>query len=135
MRRHPFLTDFLVQNFTPCRRSTNHDQVEVLKDLLKKQGQGDLLDGLQPILLDTCRVKLCQDASGSNSGGGDGGGGGGGGPFGGMGVLAAAALAGGEGENVLEPIPFHFNCELLRVLRDICSFETVFEEVFLRGWG
>ncbi len=101
----------------------------MLKDLLKKQGKGYLLDWLQQILLDTCRVKLCQDASG-NSGGGDGGG-----PFGGMGVLAAAALAGGEGENVLEPIPFHFNCELLRVLRDIFSFETVFEEFFFFGGG
>ncbi len=100
----------------------------MLKDLLKKQGKGYLLDWLQQILLDTCRVKLCQDASG-NSGGGDGGG-----PFGGMGVLAAAALAGGEGENVLEPIPFHFNCEFLRILRDICGF-TVFAEFFVLERG
>ncbi len=56
------------------------DQVEVLKDLLKKQGKGYLIDWLKQILLDTCHVKL----KGANIQTSDG--------------------------VTLEPIPFHFNC-------------------------
>ncbi|TRY67893.1 hypothetical protein TCAL_12088 [Tigriopus californicus] len=57
-----------------------NDQVDVLKELLKKQGKGYLLQWLQGLLIDVCRVKL-NSSTQTN-------------PY---------------EEEVLEPIPFHFN--------------------------
>ena len=58
------------------------DQVEVLKELLQKQGKSFLLLWLQQILLDTCHVKLSGDDIVTKDG------------------------------HVLEPIPFHYNCNI-----------------------
>jgi len=72
------------------------DQVEVLKELLRKQGKGYLLEWLQDILLDTCQVKVVHD-----------GGGGGGGQNG----VHIENIITDDGV-VQEPVPFHFNCKI-----------------------
>ena len=58
-------------------------QIEVLKELLRKQGKSYLLDWLQDILLDTCRVKVKDRGSA---------------------ITVEDAV-------VMEPVPFHFNRE------------------------
>lgn len=63
--------------------SASRDQVELLKELLKKQGKEYLIIWLQQILLDTCQVKL-------NS----------------LDVITADGI-------VQEAIPFHYNCMLM----------------------
>ena len=59
----------------------NKDQIETLKELLKKQGRASLLTWLQQTLLDACCVKI----NGND----------------------LFKPAGGS----LEPVPFHFNCK------------------------
>lgn len=74
-----------------------NDQVDVLKELLKKQGKGYLLHWLQGLLIDVCRVKLNSNNQPDQY----------------------------EGE-VLEPIPFHFNSKwtihVFRVLVSLWGF-------------
>lgn len=69
-------------DYHPSSSQRPKDQVEVLKDLLKKQGKSYLLIWLQQILLDTCHVKL----------------------------KGAKEISEGDG-TLLEPVPFHYNCK------------------------
>lgn len=74
-------------DYHPASSQTSRpkDQVEVLKDLLKKQGKAYLLSWLQQILLDTCHVKL----------------------------KGGKEIYDVEGGILLEPVPFHFNCKYI----------------------
>ena len=65
----------------PKQHHKHRDQVEVLKELLIKQGKEYLIQWLQQILLDTCQVKL-----------------------------SSSYIVTEDGQ-VQEPIPFYFNCK------------------------
>jgi len=55
-------------NNSNSKKPSGRDQVEILKDLLRKQGKGYLLEWLQDLLLDTCQVKVKVDKSTSGLG-------------------------------------------------------------------
>lgn len=68
-----------IENNDTPNSQTASDQIQVLKDLLKKQGKACLLTWLQQILLDACMVKLNNGKMFT------------------------------EDSEVLEPVPYHFN--------------------------